>query len=332
MKAIVWTKYGNADGLKLREVQRPSPKNNEVLIKIHATTVNAGDVEMRTLKLPLGLGPIIRIFVGLIRPKRIKILGQELAGEIVEIGKDVTLFRVGDQVVGGTGFFMGAYAEYICFPEQPGEDEGVLGIKPNNLSFIETAAIPLGGLESVHFLRLGKVQPGEKVLVNGAGGSIGTIGIQLAKHYGAEVTAVDSTEKLEMLRSIGADHVIDFKKEDFTKSGQTYDVIFDVVGKSHFSRSIKCLNENGRYLIANPKLGYMIRGPWISNRSNKQVITQTAKRTKKDLDYLKELIEAGVIRMVIDRTYPLEDMAEAHRYVETGAKKGNVVITVVTSN
>jgi NADPH:quinone reductase-like Zn-dependent oxidoreductase len=329
MRAIIWTKYGSADGLKLGEVEKPSPKNNEVLIRIHATTVNAGDVEMRTLKLPLGLGPIIRIFVGLIKPKRIKILGQELAGEIVEIGKDVTRFKVGDQVVGGTGFFMGAYAEYICFPEQPAEDEGVLALKPNNLSHVEAAAIPLGGLESVHFLRLGNIKPGEKVLINGAGGSIGTIGIQLAKHYGAEVTAVDSTEKLEMLRSIGADHVIDYKKEDFTKSGETYDVIFDVVGKSHFSRSIKCLKENGRYLIANPKLGYLIRGPWVSNRTNKQVITQTAKRTSEDLYYLKELFEAGEIRTVIDRTYPLEQMAEAHRYVETGAKKGNLVITVV---
>jgi NADPH:quinone reductase-like Zn-dependent oxidoreductase len=329
MRAIVWTKYGKADGLQLREVDKPAPKDNEVLIKIHATTVSAGDVEMRTMKLPLGLGPITRIFVGVIRPKRIKILGQELAGEIVEIGKDVTRFTVGDQVVGGTGFFMGGYAEYICFPEKPDEMDGALAIKPINMSYEEAAAIPLGGLESLHFLRLGNIQPGEHVLVNGAGGSIGTIGIQLAKYYGAEVTAVDSTGKLEMLRSIGADHMIDYTQEDFTKSGKTYDVIFDVIGKSHFSRSLKILNNNGRYLIANPKLPYLIRGPWATRRTNKKVVTQTSTRTSEGLYRLKELIEAGVVRTVIDRRYPLEEMVEAHRYVETGRKKGNVIIKVV---
>jgi NADPH:quinone reductase-like Zn-dependent oxidoreductase len=328
VKAILWTKYGPPEGLQLAEVEKPAPKDNEVLIRIQATSVTAGDCEMRSLKLPLFLSLPMRMYVGLRKPTRIQIIGQELAGEIETVGRDVSLFKAGDQVFGATGFGYGTYCEYICLPESSDGTEGTLAIKPANMSYEEAAAVPVGGLEALHFLRKGNIREGEKVLINGAGGSIGTIGIQLARFYGAEVTAVDSAEKLDMLRSIGAEHVIDYRREDFTRSGMTYDVIFDVIGKSPFSRSIRSLKPNGRYLLANPKLSQMVRGPRISSRSGKKVIAGAAGRKAEDLIFLKELIEAGKIKVVIDRRYPLEEIAEAHRYVETGRKKGNVIITV----
>ena len=254
MKAILWTKYGSPDGLQLGEAAKPIPKDNEVLIKIAATTVTAGDCEVRSLKFPLHLAIPLRLYIGLISPKRMRILGQELAGEVATVGKDVTKFKAGDQAFAQTGFGMGAYAEYICIPAEQAGMGGPLALKPRNMTFEEAAAVPTGGLESLHFLRKANLQKGQKILINGAGGSIGTIAIQLAKHYGAEVTGVDSTHKLEMLSEIGADHVIDYTEEDFTKSGKTYDVIFDVVGKSSFSRCIRSLNENGRLLIGNPRM------------------------------------------------------------------------------
>jgi NADPH:quinone reductase-like Zn-dependent oxidoreductase len=326
MKAIVWTKYGSPDVLKLTEVEKPTPKDNEVLIKVHAATVTAGDCEARSLSFPLFLSLPMRLYVGFTKPKRITILGQELAGEIEAVGKDVKSFTEGDQVFGTLGFSMGAYAEYNCVPEE--SEDGVLALKPANMTYEAAATVPTGGLEALHFLRKGNVQSGEKVLINGAGGSIGTYGVQLAKYFGAEVTAVDSIEKLDMLRSIGADHVIDYTQEDFTRNGQTYDVIFDVIGMSSFARSIKSLKPNGRYLIANPKPLKMIRGLWTSKTSSKKVIFELAGRKAEDLIFLRELIEAGMIKSIIDRRYPLAQTAEAHRYVETGQKKGNVVITV----
>lgn len=328
MKAIIWTKYGSPDALKLKEIENPAPKANEMLIKVHATTVTAGDCEARSLKFPLYLRLPMRLYAGFQKPKRITILGQEFSGEVESVGKDVTRFKKGGQVFGTTGFGSGTYAEYICLPEVPGDMGGALALKPSNMSFEEAAAVPTGGLEALHFLRKANIQPGHKVLVNGAGGSIGTIGVQLAKHYGAEVTAVDSIDKLDMLREIGADHVIDYTREDFTQSGRTYDVIFDVVGKSPFSRSVKALNENGYYLIANPKPSKMLRGVWVSRITSKKVFLDVANHKTEDLLHLKELIETGKIRTVIDRRYPLEETADAHRYVETGEKKGNVIITV----
>ena len=328
MKAIVYTKYGPPDVLQLKEVEKPTPKDNEVLIRIYATTVTAGDCELRRLKFPIWLWLPMRIYVGLRKPKRITILGQELAGEIESVGKDVKLFKIGDQVFGTTGFGMGTYAEYKCLPEEPKEMEGLLAIKPANMTYEEAAAVPTGGLNALHFLRKGNIQSGQKVLINGAGGSIGTFAVQLAKSFGAEVTGVDSTRKLDMLRSIGADQVIDYTQEDFTKSGQTYDVIFDVVGKSSFSRSVRSLKQNGRYLLANPGLSQMVRGLWTSIRSSKKVIFGAASQKTEDLIFLKELIEAGKIKSVIDRRYPLEQIPEAHRYVDKGHKKGNVVISV----
>jgi len=328
MKAIVWTKYGSSAVLQLKEVAKPTPKDNEVLVKIHATTVTAGDCELRRLKFPIWLWLPMRIYVGLRKPKKITILGQELAGEIESVGKDVKLFRKGDQVFGTTGFGFGAYAEYICLPEKPEEMEGPLAIKPANMTYEEAAAVPVGGLEALHFLRKGNIQSGQKVLINGAGGSIGTFAIQLAKYFGAEVTGVDSTRKLDMLRSIGADQIIDYTQEDFTKSGETYDVIFDVVGKSSFSGCIRSLKKKGFYLLANPGLSQMVRGRWTSMTSSKKVIFGAASPKTEDLIFLKELIEAGKIKSAIDRRYPLEQIAEAHSYVDKGQKTGNVVITV----
>ena len=322
MKAVICTKYGSPDVLQLAEVEKPVHKDNEVLIRIYATTVTTGDVEIRKFKMPMWLWLPARIGFGLRGPRR-KILGQELAGEIEAVGKDVKLFREGDQVFARTGFSLGAYGEYICLSE-----EGVIAIKPTNMTYEEAATIPMGGLEALHFLRLGNIQSGQKVLINGASGSIGTVAVQLAKYFGAEVTGVCSTKNLDMVRSIGSDHVIDYTKEDFTESGETYDVIFDVVGKSPFSRSLDSLNKNGRYLLANSGLSEMIRGRLTSMRSSKKVITGAASGKNEDLIFLKEIIEAEKIKSVIDRRYPLEKTAEAHMYVDKGHKKGNVIINV----
>jgi len=327
MKAIVWTKYGPPDVLQLKEVEKPTPKDNEVLIRIYATTISAGDCEMRSMKVAILYRLFMRLYIGLRKPKRITILGMELAGEIESVGNDVKRFKKGDQVFAATGIIgTGAYAEYICLPEKP--EEGVMEIKPTNMTYEEATAVPVGGLEALHFIRQGNIQSGEKVLINGAGGTIGTFVVQLAKYFGAEVTGVDSTEKLDMLRSIGADQVIDYTQEDFTKSGETYDFILDVVSKSSFSGSIRSLKQNGRYRIANPGLSQMVRGRWTSMTSSKKVLFGSVKEKTEDLIFLKELIEAGKIKSVIDRSYPLEQTAEAHRYVETGHKKGHVVITV----
>jgi len=328
MKAIIWTKYGDPDGLQLQDVEKPTPKDNEVLIKIQATTVTAGDSEMRRLKLPLMLSFPFRLYVGLLRPKRIKILGQELAGEVEKAGKDIKLVKEGDQVFGTTGFSFGAYAEYICLNGNPNEMQGALAIKPTNMTYEEAAALPTAGFEALHFLREANIQSGQKVLVFGAGGSIGTFSVQLAKYFGAEVTGVDSTVKMDMLRTIGADHVIDYTQEDFTKNGQTYDVIIDVVGKSSFSRRLRSLKQNGLYFLANAGLSHIILGIWTSMTSSRKVVIESAGQKREDLLFLKELAEAGKLKSVIDKCYPLEEIPEAHRYADTGQKKGNIAITV----
>jgi len=327
MKAIVWTKYGPPDVLQPMDVDKPVPKDNEILIRIYATTVTAGDCELRSLKLPFILGFPLRIWIGFSKPKENTIPGTELAGEIEAVGKDVRQFKIGDQVFGAAGMGFGANAEYICLPERPGEMEGGVTIKPTNMTFEEAATVPFGGRDALHFIRLGNITRGQKILINGAGGSIGIFAVQLAKLEGAEVTAVDSTEKLDMLRSIGADHVIDYTQEDFTERGEVYDVIFDVVGKLSFSRCNKSIKQDGTYLLANP-VSQMLTGLWTRMTSKKKVIMQTASGTVDDLIYLRKLIEASKIRTVIDRQYPLEEISEAHRFVETGKKKGNVVITV----
>src|SRR5213594_549711 len=322
MKAIVCTKYGPPDVLQLKEVERPTPKDNEVLIRVHAATVTAGDCELRKFKMPIWLWPLARIGFGFRGPKR-KILSQELAGEIESGGTAVKLFRPGDQVFAFTGLRLGAYAEYNCIAET-----GLIATKPVNMTYEEAAAVPVGGLHALHLLRKANIQSGQKVLIIGAGGTVGNLAVQLAKSFGAEVTAVDSTGKLDMLRSIGADKVVDYTKEDFTKTGEAYDVIFDVIGKSSLSRCIKSLKENGVFLLGNPGLSQLVRRGWTIVRVGKKVIGGTVSYRVEDLVFLKELIEAGKIRSVIDRRYPLEQTAEAHKYVDTGQKAGNVVITV----
>jgi NADPH:quinone reductase-like Zn-dependent oxidoreductase len=328
MKAIIWANYGPPDVLQLKEVDKPTPKDNEVLIKIHATTAATPDTELRRLKLPLLFAIPLRLYIGVIKPVRVTILGTEFAGEIESTGKDVTRFKPGDQVFGYTGLGMGTYAEYMCLQENPSGLAGVLGPKPVNMTYEEAAAVPFGGLEALHSLGKVNIQRGQKVLIVGAGGSIGTYAVQLAKHFGAEVTGVDHTVKLDMLRSIGADHVIDFTREDFTKNGQTYDVILDTIDKSPFSGSLGSLTEKGTYLNANPGVFDRIRWRWSSKNSTKKVIPWTADYSTANLLALKELIEEGKIKPVIDRRYPLEQIVEAHKYVETGQKKGNVVITL----
>lgn len=328
MKAVVWTAYGPPDVLELRDVEKPSPRDNELLIRIYATTVTAGDCELRSLNFPIHLSLPMRLWRGLLRPRENSILGTELSGEIEAVGKDVGRFKEGDQVFGSAGLGFGANAEYICLPEEPGELEGGVAIKPANMTYEEAATVPFGGRDALHFLRKGSIESGQRILINGAGGSIGTFAVQLAKYFGAEVTAVDSAPKLDMLRSIGADHVIDYTREDFATRGEVYDVIFDVVGTLSFSPGDRSLKEGGTYLTANPGLSQMVQGVWTSLRSDKKVVMETASGTVADLVFLRELIEAGELRTVIDRTYPLEEIAEAHRYVETGQKKGNVVITV----
>jgi NADPH:quinone reductase-like Zn-dependent oxidoreductase len=329
MKAVVWTKYGSPDGLELQEVEKPVPKEAEILIKIHAATVTAGDCEMRRLQLPLGLSFPVRVYAGLIRPKRISILGQEFAGAVEEIGKDVRSCKIGDQVFGTTGFGFGAYAEYLCLPETPGDAQGVLAAKPANLTFEEAAAIPTAGLEALHYLKSANIQPGDKVLIIGAGGSIGTFSVQLARHFGAEVTGVDSTEKLDMLRSIGANHVIDYTKEDYTNAGAIYDVIIDVVGKRGVLQRLKLLKPGGQYFLAYARIADIFLGMWVSMTSRKKLKLESASQNKMELVYLSGLFEAGTLKTMIDKSFPLEHIPEAHRFAESGQKKGNIAITVL---
>ncbi|MHA1950646.1 MAG: NAD(P)-dependent alcohol dehydrogenase [Candidatus Thorarchaeota archaeon] len=322
MRAIVCPRYGPPDVLQLQEVPKPTPKSNEILIKNHAVTIIAGDCEMRgfNFSYPLRIKLLARLWIGLRGPRK-KILGQELAGVVEEVGADVTLFKEGDQVFAGTGSDLGAYAEYTALPEK-----GLVAIKPDNMTFEEASTIPVGGLEALHFMRQADIQSGQKVLLNGAGGSIGIVAIQLAKYWGAEVTVVDTERKFDMMRSLGADHVVDFTQEDFTDSDMRYDAIFDIIGKAPFSGCMRSLNDDGIYLLGNGWLSR--RDKKTAKRSNKRAFSYTSDYQSKHLIYLKELIEAGELRTYIERTYPLEEMVEVHRYVETGQKMGNVVITV----
>jgi len=330
MKAITYTEYGSPDVLQLVEVEKPTPKDNEILIRIHATPVNYGDTLARNFR---GISPSkfnmpfifwlpARMTFGLRKPK-IKILGSEFAGEIETAGKDVKLFRKGDQVFGYRGMSMGANAEYLCMPE-----DGLVAIQPANMTYEEAAAVPYGALTALNLLRKVNIQRGQKVLINGASGGIGSAAVQLAKYFGAEVTGVCGTPRLEFVKSLGADTVIDYTQEDFTQSAETYDLIFDILVKSSFSRCKSSLNQNGRYLLASFKMKQLFQMLWTSVIGSKKVICALSLEKAEDLLYIKELIEAGKIKSIIDRRYPLEQVAEAHRYVEKGHKKGNVVITV----
>ncbi|KAA3657902.1 MAG: NAD(P)-dependent alcohol dehydrogenase [Chloroflexi bacterium] len=317
MKAIVFENYGSPDVLRFKEVEKPTPKDNELLVKIWATTVTAGDYRMRKAD-----PAAARLYNGLLRPKKVNVLGFEIAGDVAAVGKDVTRFKVGDSVFAPCGFEFGGYAEYKCFSE-----DGVIAHKPTNMTYEEAAAVPIGCLTALQFLRSGNIQNAKNVLIYGASGSVGTYAVQLAKYFGAIVTGVCSATNLEMVKSLGADKVIDYTTEDFSQNGKSYDIIFDTVGKSPFSGSVKVLKPNGFYLRAvHMGLSPIIRGIWTSKTSSKQVIGETARATLEDLLFLKELIEAGQLRAVMDRCYPFERIPEAHRYVERGHKKGNVAI------
>ncbi|NRR23329.1 NAD(P)-dependent alcohol dehydrogenase [Brevibacillus sp. MS2.2] len=304
MRAVVCTKYGSPDVLELREVEKPMPKDNEILVNVHATTVTSGDCRIRAFKSPFLLWIPMRLVLGLTKPRN-PILGVELSGEVEAIGKHVERFKKGDQVYALSGMRCGAHAEYICLHEN-----AIVGVKPTNVTHEEAAAIPFGGTTALHFFRKGKLQKGQKVLIYGASGSVGTSAVQLAKYFGAEVTAVCSSANFDLVKSLGADTVIDYTEEDFTKKEERYDIVFDAVGKATKSECVRVLTPNGIFLT--------VDGQGI------------AKVRTEDLDFLKELTEAGQMKAVIDRYYSLEQIPEAHRYVETGRKKGNVVIKIRT--
>jgi len=322
MKAVVREIYGPPEVLKLTELPKPTPKDNEVLLKIHATTVTSADCRLRGLKVPAGFGLIIRLAMGVVRPKQ-TVLGSEFAGEVEAVGKNVTQFKVGDRVFGMSGTAMGAHAQYKCVAEK-----GALALIPPSLSYEEAAALPFGGTTALDFLRRGGLGAGDKVLVNGASGAVGVALVQLARHLGAEVTAVCSGANAELVRSLGAQRVIDYTREDFTAGREVYDVIADTVGTAPFVRSKLSLGKGGRLLLVLATLGQMLLAPWESVISGKKVVAGPASERAEDVRFLARLAQEGSLEPVIDRRYSLEQIAEAHRYVETGRKRGSVVITV----
>ena len=325
MKAIVYTDYGSPDVLQFAEVAKPAPQDHDVLIKVQAATVTAGDVNMRGFTfVPPGFGPLPRLMFGLRRPKK-SILGTELAGEVEAVGRSVTAFKPGDQVFGIGSNILGAYAEYACRPEA-----GALALKPANLTYAEAAALPFGAGTALYFLRdKAQLHAGQKVLVIGASGGVGVYAVQLAKYYGAEVTGVCSTANVALVKSLGADKVIDYTQQSFTQTGETYDIIVDTVaGQASFARYKNSLAPTGLYLAVAGGLREMLQSVWTSITGGKQVVTGTPVERSADLNFIKDLVEAGQLKPVIDRRYPLAQTAEAHRYVDTGRKKGSVVITV----
>jgi len=317
MKTIVYTKYGPPDVLHLREAEKPMPESNEIQVSVRATAVNSGDIRLRKAD-PFA----VRFIFGLRKPK-INVLGSVYSGVVTEIGKNVTHFKVGDEVFGHTDMHFGAYAEFICLPE-----DGTVALKPNVISHIDAAVIPFGALTALHFLKKAKIKPGQKVLIYGASGAVGTAAVQLAKYYGAIVTGVCGTNNVSLVRSLGTDFVIDYSKEDFTKNGKLYDVIFDTVNKIPFTKILKSLNRSGIIILSAAEMTEMIKGAWTSITSRRYVLMGVISHTKEDLNFLKQLVESGQFKPVIDRAYTLAEMAVAHAYVEKGHKKGNVAIAL----
>jgi NADPH:quinone reductase-like Zn-dependent oxidoreductase len=331
MKAIVYTEYGNPYVLKIKDVEKPLPKENEVIVKVHAASVNYGDLMARKFKnispkefnMPLLFWILARFGFGFNKPK-IKILGNSFSGVIESIGCKVEKIKVGDAVFGYTGEKMGAYSEYLCIPE-----DGILAEKPSNISFEEASIIPYGGIMAISLLKKANIQKGQKVLIVGASGGIGSAAIQLAKNYfGAEVTGVCSTQRVEYIKKLGAEKVIDYKQDDFTKNGETYDLIFDILGKGSILSYKKSLKQKGIYLLASFKTNKLLQMLWTALIGKKKVVCAFANPKGVDLILIKELIEAGKIKSIIDKRYTLEQTAEAHRYIEDKEKKGNVVISL----
>jgi NADPH:quinone reductase-like Zn-dependent oxidoreductase len=317
MKAAVYTHYGSPDVLQLKEVAKPAPKDSEILVRINATAVNSGDVRLRKAD-PLA----VRLFFGLLKPK-INRLGSVFSGEVESVGRLVKRFKAGDRVFGHSDMSLGTYAEYICVPE-----DGSLASKPTSITHNDAAAIPFGGVTALHFIRKAIIKPNQRILVVGASGAVGSAAVQLAKSYGAVVTAVCSTSNIDLVRSIGVDKVIDYTKEDFTENGEIYDVIFDTVNTITVSRSLKSLAENGVMILSAAGISEMLQGLWISMTSKRKVMTGVIGHNAADIILLRELIETGKFKAVIDRTYPLEQIVEAHAYAEKGHKKGNVTINI----
>jgi NADPH:quinone reductase-like Zn-dependent oxidoreductase len=330
MKAAVYTVYGPPDVLQFTEVEKPAPRDNEILIRVCAVSVNIGDIWARNFKditprkftMPLPLWLPSRMYFGFTKP-RINILGNEFAGQVEAAGKDVKRFRKGDRVFGYRGQRMGANAEYLCMPE-----DGLVAIKPANMTYGEAATIPYGALTALNLLRKVDIQRGQKVLINGASGGIGSAAVQIARYLGAEVTGVCGTPRLEFVKALGADKVIDYTQEDFTRNGETYDLIFDILGKSSFSKCHSSLKQNGIYLLASFKMKQLFQMLWTSRTDGKKVICALSSESPEDLIFIKELVEAEKIKSIIDRCYPLDQIAEAHRYVEMGFKTGSVIVTV----
>ncbi len=329
MKAVVYTEYGSPDVLKFKEVEKPTPRNNEVLVKVHAASVNYGDLLARKFKnarsefnMPSIIWLPARVGFGFSKPKK-QILGAEFAGDVEAVGKDVTRFKAGDPVFGYPGPDFGANAEYLCMPE-----DGLIASKPANMTYEEATTVPYGALTALYLLGKADIQPRQKVLINGASGAIGSAAVQLAKYYGAEVTGICGTPRLNFVKALGADHVIDYTQEDFTQNGETYDLIFDILGKGSFTRFKNSLKPNGVYLLASFKGRQLFRMLWTSMVGSKKVICAMSSYKTEDLLLIKDLVEAGKIKAIIDRCYPLEQTADAHRYIEAGHKQGNVVIVI----
>ena len=323
MKAIVYTEYGAPDVLHMKDIEKPEPDDGEILIRIHAVEVTKADCEIRSFKFAVKWFWLpMRIAMGVTKPKK-QLLGGYFAGVVESVGKDVSKFKQGDQVFGTTRTLFGAYGEYVCLPASY-----TIVPKPHNTTFVEAAAVPLGGLNALHFMKKAHIRNGDKVLINGAGGSIGTFAVQIAKAMGAEVTAVDSTIKEQVLRQTGADHFFDYTREDFTDSGHTYDVIFNMVAGGTYSKCVNVLNSGGRYLMGNPRLSDMLKSVFTSRFTSKTAIFAFAGEKEEELFELKEMIEEGKIKSIIDRVYSPEQAVEAHRRVETEQRLGIVVISM----